>query len=99
MGRPILIEIFSKLVWVVEVYAWLTIFRIIVSWFNPNPYNSFLRFTFKLTDPALTFLTDVIPPLKVRTVDYTELTVVLILLLILVIRHLWRYITSRSPHY
>jgi uncharacterized protein YggT (Ycf19 family) len=41
---------------ILEVYAWIIIFRIVASWFNPSPYNSAIHLWFVVTDPALELL-------------------------------------------
>ena len=36
-----------------EIYKWLIIIRAIVSWVNADPYNPFVNFLRKATDPVL----------------------------------------------
>ncbi|MDR2302698.1 MAG: YggT family protein [Deltaproteobacteria bacterium] len=44
----------SKLVyWVITIYVWIVIFRVIISWVSPSPYSSLMRFVSSLTDPPL----------------------------------------------
>lgn len=68
-----------------------------VSWIIPNHYNSMLSLTFELTDPLLNFLKKVIPSLKFCGAYYTDMTVVLVLFAILVLRHFYRAFSCGSP--
>jgi len=40
----------DKILW---VYSIIIIVRALMSWFNPNPYNPFVRFIYGITDPVL----------------------------------------------
>jgi YggT family protein len=97
MDRPASIRVFSWFFWFLEVYIWLIIIRIMVSWIIPNHYNSMLSLTFELTDPLLNFLKKVIPSLKFCGAYYTDMTVVLVLFAILVLRHFYRAFSCGSP--
>ncbi|MCP4293523.1 MAG: YggT family protein [bacterium] len=47
MGIPTL------LVAVLQVYSWLILVRVILSWVNPNPRNELLLMVVKVTEPVL----------------------------------------------
>lgn len=36
-----------------SLYMWLIIIRAIISWFNPDPYNTLVRFLYAATEPVL----------------------------------------------
>jgi YggT family protein len=44
-------------------YIWIVIGRAIISWINPDPYNSIVRFLVQVTDPALEKIRRYIPPM------------------------------------
>jgi len=36
-----------------DLYLWVIIFRAIISWVNPDPYNPLVRFLYRATEPVL----------------------------------------------
>jgi len=46
-----------------DVYTWLLIIRIILSWIRHNPYQPVFRFIYEVTEPFLGLFRRVIPPL------------------------------------
>jgi YggT family protein len=34
-------------------YMWIIIFRALISWVNPDPYNPIVQFLYKVTEPVL----------------------------------------------
>ncbi len=43
----------SLLYAVLQVFIWLLLARVILSWVNPNPRNELLLMVFKITEPVL----------------------------------------------
>jgi YggT family protein len=43
------------------VYMWIVIGRAILSWVNPDPYNSIVRFLHDVTEPILSRIRRMIP--------------------------------------
>jgi YggT family protein len=37
----------------INAYIWIIIARAIISWVNPDPYNSVVRFLYRVTEPVL----------------------------------------------
>jgi YggT family protein len=35
------------------IYLWIIIFRALISWVNPDPYNPIVRFLYRATEPVL----------------------------------------------
>lgn len=35
------------------IYMWVIIFRAVISWVNPDPYNPIVRFLYRATEPVL----------------------------------------------
>ena len=46
---------------ILQVYSWLILARVILSWVNPNPRNELLLMVFRLTEPLLGPLRRLIP--------------------------------------
>ena len=46
-----------------NVYVWILIARILLSWFKYNPYHPLIRFICDLSDPYLNLFRRFIPPL------------------------------------
>lgn len=45
-----------------EVYTWLLLARILLSWFPVDPYNPLVRFIARVTDPFLNIFRRLVPP-------------------------------------
>ena len=39
--------------WILVVYMWIVIARVVLSWVNPDPYNPIVRFITNITEPLL----------------------------------------------
>ncbi|MBF0271311.1 MAG: YggT family protein [Magnetococcales bacterium] len=48
---------------VLEIYSWLILGRVLLSWVNPDPYNPIVQFLLRATEPVLAPLRRVIPPM------------------------------------
>jgi len=36
-----------------EIYKWIMIVAVLISWVNPDPYNPIVRFLYSVTEPVL----------------------------------------------
>jgi YggT family protein len=45
-----------------EVYSWILIIRILLSWIQHNPYQPIIRFIYEVTEPFLRIFRRIIPP-------------------------------------
>ena len=45
----------------ITLYMYVVIVRALMSWFNPNPYNTIVRFIRDVTDPPLRFIQKYVP--------------------------------------
>ncbi|MBI4435999.1 MAG: YggT family protein [Candidatus Omnitrophica bacterium] len=43
------------------IFYWLMLIRCLISWVNPDPYNSLVQFLYKVTEPVLAPIRRVIP--------------------------------------
>lgn len=48
---------------VITLYIWIVIIRVILSWVNVDPYNPFVQFLIKITEPALSWIRRFVPNL------------------------------------
>ncbi|MBI3314975.1 MAG: YggT family protein [Candidatus Omnitrophica bacterium] len=48
---------------VLTVFYWLILFRAIISWVNPDPFNSIVQFVHRVTEPVLEPLRRFLPPM------------------------------------
>lgn len=46
-----------------QIYSYILLVRILISWVSPDPFNPIVQFLVKATDPVLEPLRKVIPPL------------------------------------
>jgi YggT family protein len=44
-----------------EIYMWLIIARVLLSWATPDPYNPIVRFLYKVTEPVLSYFRRQLP--------------------------------------
>jgi YggT family protein len=65
---------------VLEVYTWLIIVRVILSWVNPRPRNEVLLMVIRVTEPLLGFLRALIP---LRGIDLSPILAWLLLKLLM----------------
>jgi len=47
---------------VFELYSFILLARILISWFQPDPYNSIVRVLVALTEPILAPIRRILPP-------------------------------------
>ena len=47
---------------VLTIYYWLILFRAIISWVNPDPFNPIVQFVHRMTEPVLERLRRLLPP-------------------------------------
>jgi len=45
-----------------QVYTWLLIIRILLSWIRHNPYQPIIRFIYEVTEPYLGLFRRIVPP-------------------------------------
>ena len=64
------------------VFYWLMLIRCLISWVNPDPYNSLVQFLYKTTEPVLAPLRRMIPMGWGIGIDISPLIAFLLLLLV-----------------
>ncbi|MBU4010959.1 MAG: YggT family protein [Proteobacteria bacterium] len=63
--------------YVLKLYMWIIIARAILSWVNPDPYNTIVRFIHNVTEPVLYPIRSKIPYLG--GIDLAPIIVILII--------------------
>jgi len=58
-----LVAVAQVLNMVLEIYKWVVIVAVLISWVNPDPYNTVVRFLNSMTDPVFGFVRDKLPRL------------------------------------
>ncbi|MGB1717081.1 MAG: YggT family protein [Candidatus Latescibacterota bacterium] len=72
-----IIGIISSLV---NMYMWVVIIRVLISWINPDPYNPIVQFLRSVTDPAIEAVRRLVPNFLWSTgLDFTPLILIVLL--------------------
>lgn len=56
------VSLFSAVSVAFQVYSYLIIIRILLSWIRHNPYQPIIRFIYEITEPYLSFFRKIVPP-------------------------------------
>ena len=48
---------------ILSLFVWLIIIRALISWFNPDPYNTLFQFLYRITEPVLSIVRNAMPNL------------------------------------
>lgn len=64
---------------ILDLYFWVIFIRAIMSWFNPNPYNPFVRSIYRLVDP-ITYRISKIIPSRFGMIDISPFILMLIII-------------------
>ena len=51
------------LIILLQLYSYILLIRVILSWVNPNPYNPIVQILYRLTEPVLAPIRRVLPPM------------------------------------
>ena len=58
-----LLAVAKLLNFVLSAYIWVIIGRAVISWVNADPYNPIVRFLIQITEPVLSRIRKVLPPM------------------------------------
>lgn len=64
---------------VLTIYMWIIIFRALISWVNPDPYNQIVILLYRITEPVLGPVRRMIP-LRNIGLDLSPLVVILLII-------------------
>ena len=64
----------------INMYMWVVIVRVLISWINPDPYNPIVQFLRAVTDPAIEAVRRFVPNFLWSTgLDFTPLILIVLL--------------------
>jgi YggT family protein len=61
------------------IYMWIIIFRALISWVNPDPYNQIVIFLYRVTEPLLGPIRRILP-FRNTGIDFSPIVVILIII-------------------
>lgn len=64
---------------VLTLYMWIIIFRAVISWVNPDPYNKIVILLYRATEPVLRPVRRILP-LRNVGIDIAPLIVILVII-------------------
>ena len=76
-----LTAIATILYYALNIYMWIIIGRAIISWVNPDPYNTIVRFLYTVTEPVLYTIRRRLP-INFSGFDFSPILVILAIIFI-----------------
>jgi YggT family protein len=61
------------------LYMWIIVFRALISWVNPDPYNQIVIFLYRFTEPVLRPIRRILPMRNVG-IDFSPIIVILVII-------------------
>ena len=61
------------------LYMWIIIFRALISWVNPDPYNQIVVFLYRITEPVLWPIRRILPMRNIG-IDISPIIVILVII-------------------
>lgn len=61
------------------IYMWIIIFRALISWVNPDPYNQIVIVLYRITEPVLGPIRRMLPMRNIG-IDFSPIIVILIIM-------------------
>lgn len=82
--------VFGNLFWtladlinvIVNIYIWIIILRVVISWVDANPYNALVQFVIKITEPVLKPVRRILPPWRLNGLDVSPAIVIILLYIV-----------------
>ncbi len=73
-------DILEIVISLLQIFMWVVLIRVVISWFSPDPYNPIVQILRGVTDPALDAFRRLMPRLLSSTGwDFTPLFLILLL--------------------
>ena len=81
-------DVKGLIIGLIEIYSYVVLIRVLISWFNPNPDNPLVQFLRGVTDPALDTVRSFLPRFFWSTgIDFTPIVLFFLLKLVVVFLH------------
>ncbi len=61
---------------VLNLYMWILVIRVLLSWVNPDPYNPIVRFLYNITEPLMYRVRRMLP-LQFGGIDLTPMVIII----------------------
>ncbi len=61
------------------IYTWIIVFRALISWVNPDPYNQIVVFLYRVTEPVLGPIRRRLPMSNIG-IDFSPIIVILVII-------------------
>ena len=61
------------------IYMWIIVFRALISWVNPDPYNQIVIFLYRVTEPVLGPIRRRLPMSNIG-IDFSPIIVILVII-------------------
>ncbi len=62
-----------------EIYKWIILIRVLLSWVNPDPYNPIVQFLHTITEPVM-FRIRQLMPMSGMGIDFSPIIVILVII-------------------
>lgn len=62
-----------------QVYSWLILIRVLLSWFPVNPYNPIMKFIYEITELLLAPMRRILPPSPAMPIDFSPILAIIVL--------------------
>ena len=81
-------DVKGLIITLIEIYSYVVLIRVLLSWFNPNPHNPLVQFLRGVTDPALDTVRSFLPRFFWSTgIDFTPIVLFFLLKLVVIFLH------------
>ena len=81
-------DVKGLIITLIELYSYVVLIRVAISWFNPNPDNPLVQFLRGVTDPALDTVRSFLPRFFWSTgIDFTPIVLFFLLKLVVFFLH------------
>ncbi len=64
---------------VVSIYIWILIIAVLMTYFQPNPYNQAVQMIYRLTEPVFAKARKYLPFLIISGMDFSPIAIILVL--------------------
>ena len=61
------------------IYMWIIVFRALISWVNPDPYNQIVIILYRITEPVLGPIRRMLP-MRNMGIDFSPIIVILVII-------------------
>ena len=82
---------------VLTIYMWIIVFRALISWVNPDPYNQIVVFLYRFTEPVLGPIRRRLPMSNLG-IDFSPIIVILAIVFLKYFSHMTQDAFYRMRH-